>query len=201
MARKDEEETGGPLNGPPNKKYEQFFNKFPEIETLKTADWKPVHLLAYFCKKYETQYNTKYKFKFNSPSPVNCFEVFQIKKLASMMSANPQILREYIDWVYKTRVVEAKRKLTSISFLTVEGLVNEYKTKFLFADKKDLHVNRSTQLPQEYVGVFKEINVNVQTYGDLAFIYQMPDKSLELEKAFSKIVEMGFDLEVLGRVI
>lgn len=201
MARKDQEENGGDLNGAPNKKYEQFFAKFAEIETLPMSDWKTVHVLAYFCKKYEDHYKTKYQFKFNSPSPVNSFEVFQIKRLASQISSNPKILTEYIDWVYKTRVIEAKRKLTSISFLTVEGLVIEYKKKFLFADKKDFQVSRSTSVPDEYKPVFAAAGVNVQTYGDLAFIYQMEDKSPELQDTFDKIVEMGFDLEILKRVV
>jgi len=198
---KNEEENGGGLSGPPNKKYEQFFAKFSEIDTLKLAEWKTVHVLAYFCKKYEDHYKVKYSFKYNSPNPSSCFEVFQVKKLASLISANPKILTEYIDWVYKTRVLEAKRKLTSISFLTVEGLTIEYKTKFLFADKKDLHVSRSTALPPEYRIVFSEAGMNIQTYGDLAFIEQMTDKPSELVTAFDKIVEMGFDLEILKRVI
>lgn len=201
MARKDKKENGGDLNGAPNKKYEQFFAKFAEIDTVPMSDWKTVHVLAYFCKKYEDHYKTKFKFRYNSPNPSNCFEVFQIKKLASQISSNPKILTEYIDWVYKTRVVEAKRKLTSVSFLTVEGLVTEYKTKFLFADKKDLQVSRSTPVPDEYKPVFSEAGVNVQTYGDLAFMYQMEDKPAVLQAAFDKIVEMGFDPEVLTRVI
>lgn len=201
MARKDKEENGGDLNGAPNKKYEQFFAKFAEIDTVPMSDWKTVHVLAYFCKKYEDHYKTKFQFKYNSTNPSSCFEVFQIKKLASQISSNPKILTEYIDWVYKTRVVEAKRKLTSVSFLTVESLVTEYKTKFLFADKKDLQVSRSTPVPDEYKPVFSEAGVNVQTYGDLAFMYQMEDKPATLQAAFDKIVEMGFDPEVLTRVI
>ena len=200
MARK-EEENGGDLNGAPNKKYEQFFAKFAEIDTLPLSDWKTVHILAYFCKKYETQYNTKYQFKFNSANPTNCFEVFQVKKLASQISSNPKILTEYIDWVYKTRVVEAKRKLTSISFLTVEGLVIEYKKNFLFADKKNIQVSRSTLVPDEYKPIFANAGVNIQTYGDLAFMYQMEDKTVQLQESFNKIVEMGFDPEILERVI
>ncbi len=201
MARKNEEESGGALGGPPNKKYEQFFAKFSEIDTLELDQWKTVHMLAYFCKKYEDHYKSKFQFKYNSPNPSSCYEVFQIKKLASLISSNPKILKEYIDWVYKTRVVEAKRKLTSVSFLTVEGLVIEYKTKYLFADKKDLHVSRSTPLPTEYRAIFAQAGVTVQTYGDLTFIHQMDDKSVELSAAFDKIVEIGFDLEILSRVI
>ena len=42
------------------------------------------------------------------------------------LTADPSLLKEYIDWVYDNKVVKAKRKLTSISFMTNEGIVNEY---------------------------------------------------------------------------
>ena len=101
-------DTGGDLNDAPNPNYQKFFDKFLEIETLETKNWKVPHLIGYFCKKYFETYKVKYKFKFNSPAPSKCFEVFQIKKLASCLTSDPVLLKEYIDWVYKTKVVKAK---------------------------------------------------------------------------------------------
>ena len=135
------------LEGAPNEKYEKFFEKFKEINTLDPSSWNATHILGYFCKKYKEQYQVDYQFKFNSPSPAKCFEVFQIKRLAMMLSSNPSLLREYIDWVYLNKVVKAKRRLTSISFMTNEGLVKEYKFNVLLAGKKNLNVDRSTPLP------------------------------------------------------
>jgi hypothetical protein len=63
----------GNLDDCPNDKYKQFFEKFKDIDTLSVESWKPTHLIGYFCKKYEEQYQTKYKFKFNSPLPTICF--------------------------------------------------------------------------------------------------------------------------------
>lgn len=136
ISKKEKEISGGELTDLPNEKYKQFFDKFIEIETLKIEEWKPVHLIGYFCKKYEEQYEIRYQFKFNSPSPTKCFEVFQIKKLAMLLSSNPTILRDYIDWVYLNKVVKAKRRLTSISFMTNDGIVNEYKFNVLLSGKK-----------------------------------------------------------------
>ena len=127
----------------PNEKYKKFFNTFNEISTLEPASWKPSHVIGYFCKKYEDHYNTKYKFKFNNPAPSKCFEVFQIKKLGMIMTTNPVLLKEYIDWAFKVKIIQAKRKITSISFLTNEPIVNEYKMNFLFAPK----IDRSANLP------------------------------------------------------
>lgn len=72
MARKETKEkeiTGGELSDIPNDQYRKFFEKFKEIETLDVEQWKPAHILAYFCKKYKETYEIDYKFKFNSPSP------------------------------------------------------------------------------------------------------------------------------------
>lgn len=199
MVKKNED--GGSLGGYPNEKYRKFFEKFSEIETLDVAEWKIVHVLAYFCKKYQEQYNIKYPFKFNTESPVKCFEVFHAGRLCMLLSSNPTILRDYIDWVYLNKVVKAKRRLTSISFITNEGVVQEYKMNVLLAGKKNLNVDRSTPLPDKYKAAFQEAGVTLQTYGDLCFVSQMDPMGFELIVAFEKIEEMGFDKEVLKRII
>jgi hypothetical protein len=203
MARKKEEKeiSGGELTDAPNDKYQKFFEKFAEIETLDVSEWKPVHLLAFFCKKYKETYNVDYKFKFNSPLPTKCFEVFQIKKLASILTANPKLLKEYIEWVYETKVIKAKRRLTSISFMTVEGVVNEYKFNVLLAGKKNLSVDRSTPLPDKFKTIFKTAGVTISTYGELAFLSQLSDMPIELITAFKDAEDNGFDKEVLGRIV
>lgn len=199
-SKKKEEETGGQLGDYPNDKWRQFFEKFPEIETLDVNEWKTVHILAYFCKKYEAQYKVKYTFKFNSPSPPKSFEVFQVKRMAMLLSSNPSILKEYIDWIYQTKVVQAKRRLTSISFMTNDGIINEYKMNVLLAGKKNLNVDRSTLLPEKYKVVFQEIGIFAANYGDLAFLAQM-EQTPEMILAFEKLNELGFDKDILGRIV
>jgi hypothetical protein len=189
------------LTGAPNGAYEKFFDKFKEIDNLKIADWNVTQILGYFCKKYQATYNTNYQFKFNSPSPIKSFEVFQIKKLAMLLSSSPEILKEYIDWVYENKVAKAKRKLTSISFLTQEGTVNEYKFNVLLSGKRDLNISRATALPEKYKTVFEQANIKVNTYGDLAFISQISDMPTELINAFQTIEAMGFDTNILKRIV
>jgi len=189
------------LGTAPNDKYAKFFEQFKEIDTIPVEQWKVPHILAYFCKKYKEQYSLDYTFKFNSPSPVKCFEVFQVKRLALLLTSNPTLLRDYIDWVYANKVVKAKRRLTSISFMTNEGVVNEYKTGVLLAGKKNLNVDRSTPLPDKFKVVFKEAGTAINTYGELAFVSQMDPLSDELTAAMQKIEELGFDKEVLGRIV
>lgn len=206
MAGKDKND-GGKLGEAPNDKWEKFFAQFSEIDTLENTKWKPVHLLAYFCKKYYDAYNVKYSFKFNSPSPVKSFEVFQIKKLGMLLSANPGILRDYIDWVYKEKVEKGKRRLTSISFMTNEDVVNNYKMNVLLANKKHLHIDRSTALPTDYRETIKVVGP-INTYGDLSFMYQSfksgafdVDLALKFSDAMDKLEKLGLDLELLNRIV
>jgi hypothetical protein len=187
------------LEGAPNEKYEKFFKKFEEVSILDPSSWSVTHLLGYFCKKYKEQYQTDYKFKFNSPTPSKCFEVFQIKKLAMNLTADPFLLKEYIDWVYDNKVVKAKRKLTSISFMTNEGVVNEYKINVLLSNDRESSIDRSAFLPEKYKNVFEEIGMTINTYGELAFIHQMDDE--KVAAAFSRIELIGFDKSKLENIV
>jgi hypothetical protein len=193
-------DDAGELSPIPNDKYKKFFEKFAEIETLEVGQWKAAHLLGYFCKKYKETYNEEYTWKFNNPNPTKCFEVWQLNTLVARLSANPQILKDYIDWAYQNLVPKAKRRLTSISFMTKDDVVISYKMNVLLAGKKNLNVDRSTLVPEKYKAVFTEIGISVSNYGDLAFLSQMSPTS-EMVAAFEKLVELGFDMEVLGRIV
>lgn len=203
---KDNQDVGD-LGDAPNDKWKKFFDQFPEIETLESTKWKTVHVLAYFCQKYKEAYNVKYAFKFNSPSPIKSFEIFQIKKLAMQLSTNPGILRDYIDWVYREKVEKGKRRLTSISFMTHEDLVNNYKINVLLANKKQLHIDRSTPLPMDYKEVLKTVG-GMNSYGDLTFMYQSfksgafdVDMALKFSDAMDKLEKLGLDLDILSRIL
>ena len=190
------------LSDAPNDKYKQLFEKFKDIESLDPSQWKVPHILGYFCKKYYDHYQIKYKFKFNSPSPSKCFEVFQVKKLASMLTSDPVLLKEYIDWIYKYKVVKAKRRLTSISFMTVEGVANEYKFNVLLASKKaNDTIDRSTPLPEEYKSIFRDAGIFAETYGDLAFLAQTSDMLPSLSEAFDKAQAIGLNMHALSKVV
>lgn len=198
---KNDEVNGGSLQDYPNEKYKQFFDKFKEIDIINVSDWKPVHVLSYFCKKYKEQYNINYKFKFNNPAPSKCFEVFQIKKLAMLLSSNPTILKNYIDWIFLNKVVKAKRRLTSISFMTNDGVVNEYKVNVLLSGDCNNNISRTTPLPENYKLIFQNIGTIINTYGELAFMSQITPLPQEMLLALTKIEELGFDKQLLDRIV
>lgn len=202
MEKTKEIDIGGELNDYPNDKYKKFFNQFVEIDALLIKQWKPVHLIAYFCKKYHNHYNIKYQFKFNSPSPSKCFEVFQVKKLAMLLSSDPEILKKYIDWAFDTRVKNSKKRLTSISFMTHEELVNDFKINVLLGNNQG-SIDRSTLLPDNVIDIMKEVG-EINTYGELAFIWQAHNSSgldENFTSALLKLSEISFDFSILDKII
>jgi hypothetical protein len=196
------EATWVELDTLPNDNYKKMFAKFSDIDKLDPRDWKVPHLIGYFSKKYYQTYNKKYNFKFNSPTPSKCFEVFQIKKLSNVLTSDPSLLKEYIDWVFETKVAKAKRRITSISFMTSDYITTEYKLNVLLvSNKANNTIDRSTILPEKYKNIFIQANSPISTYGDLAFLSQMSDMPENLQKAFDTIKSMGFDINILSRVL
>jgi hypothetical protein len=196
------EEDGGELSSIPNEKYQKFFDKFAEINTLPIEQWKVAHLLGYFTEKYKKTYGIDYPWKFNNPNPNKCFEVWQMNTLAAKLSANPKILKDYIDWAYINLVPKAKRRLTSISFMTKDEVLIPYKMNVLLGDKKNLNVDRSAPLPFQYRHILGEHGLlPIVNYGDLAFACQMNPRPDNLSSALAHMVESGFDMETLKRIV
>lgn len=207
MAGKQKEIDTGKLGEAPNDKWAKFFEKSKEFDSIETSKWKVDQLIGYFAHKYYLAYNKKYSFKFNNPSPNKSFEVFQIKKLALQLSASPVILRDYIDWAFQEKIEKQKRKLTSISFMTHEDMVNYYKINILLSNKKELHVDRSTELPSDYKRLLQEIGP-IQTYGDLAFMAQSfksnafdAEMTAKFETIKENLESKGLDFSILDRIV
>lgn len=200
MSKKNDD--GGDLTPIPNEKWKKFFDKFAEIETLDVTQWKVAHILGYFCKKYKQTYGIDYSWKFNNQSPTKSFEVWQANTLAAKLSANPKILRDYIDWVYTNYVPKTKARFRSVSFITKDEIVQDYKMNVLLAGQKNLQVDRSTPLPSNYADIMKELaNLSVSTYGDLAFLAHMDPMPDNIAKAMEKLAEFGLDQNVLKRIV
>jgi hypothetical protein len=188
------------LTSIPNDKYGKFFAKFAEIETLPVEQWGKSHLLGYFCKLYHSTYQVEYPWKFNHQNPNKCFEVWQLNTLCAKLSANPKILKEYMDWAFQTLIPKAKRRLTSISFMTKDEVVNPYKMDILLGNKKNLNVDRSAPLPDKYRQVFGNIGIEVHTHGDVAFLANMT-QTPEIARAFEELQVLGFDKDILTRIV
>jgi hypothetical protein len=180
-----------------SKAWDKFLAKFHEIDTLSTKDWKQVHLLSYFTRKYKEQFGIDYSLKFNTTAPGSSFEIFQINRLRVQLTSDPVALRNYIDWIFQDKANLGKRRFTSISFLTKEEFLGEYKRNVLFASAAK--IDRSTPLPEHYSQIFA--GMRIKTYGDLAFLSQMSSPPPNVKNAFAQLDEQGFDKSILGKIV
>lgn len=178
----------GELTDVPNNYYKKFFNKFNEIKSLSVSEWRVVHILAFFCKRYKEHYAVDYKFKFNTPTPSKCFEVFRIKSLSQKLSSDPVILKSYIDWLFDVDIKRAKRKITSISFITYDDKINEFKLLYL-ANAIPSSLNRTSPLPAEIIHIMKSKgNFIISTYGDLISYYNVYKNDSSFKAAYDEII-------------
>lgn len=189
------------LNQAPSIHYKKFFDRFGEIDSVKIDDWEAVHIISYFCRKYEQHYNEKYAFRFNSSAPGKSYEVFQFRKLAMILSASPTILKDFIDWFFIEKIIARKRRITSMAFLTDVNTVNEYKNKKLLMGNRS--VDRSTVIPPIYSATIQKYGFAFKNYGELSFLKRCIDAgngSEEHKMMLNELAKLGLDIASLDRV-
>lgn len=160
------EESNNPLDGL-SKPWQKFFNKFDEIKELRVSQWKDVHILAYICDRYEKHYAMKFSVSIKG-APTKSPDMYMIKKIkASLNTTDNAIIKEYIDWTFDTIIIPKKYKLKKIGFFITAGFINEF---FFYRKNKKNNITRSTPVPETYKNIANEIGIDINTYGDLAFI-------------------------------
>lgn len=187
----------------PNIHWERFFAKFTEMETRDIKDWNAIHIIAYFAKKYNIHYGMDYTFRFNSTAPGKSYEVFQINKLSSMLSSEPIILKDYIDWFFAKKILIRKKKITSMAFLTDANVVNDYKLNHLMINKNS-NIDRTTMLPPNYTEVVRKFSNSISTYGDLAFLVKCIESGNATDNKYKDMIDelgkAGMNISALDRV-
>lgn len=190
------------MNLLPSKWWQNFFKKFDEIDEIKVSKWKEVHQLSYFCRRYESTYGRRYAFSLNG-RPGNCTEIIFIKKIAAMLStSNQKIIKEYIDWIFDYEIIPKNKKIQKLSFLMTPGLGN----KFLAYRSDKNRIERSTELPADYISLIESMGLYAETYGDLAFIKQSIDQNPNDEakiiqkKMLNKLYAFGLTDNILNNL-
>lgn len=187
------------LESPFNKYWQNFFKKFDTINSLPRHLWNYQEFLAYFCKRFQDHYKRNFSFSLSGP-PSKCQELFLIKKICAMLNTNdPNKIVAYIDWMFDKKIIPTNKKLTSIGFLTMPNFGNE----FGYWYEENNTIQKTTDLPIEYINLAKQMNLPILTYSDLAFAHQAiqsnPDSiSRQPYKDFlTQIQTMGMDLNIL----
>lgn len=104
-----------------------------------------VCLLGHFCALYQDHYQMKYALTLDPKGLFNGTEATILRRIIKMLDNDIKLTREYISWIFITKVKQRKKKITSLSFMCVADFVQEFK----FAKKKSLIITRDTLLPQK----------------------------------------------------
>ena len=181
------------IDAAPNEPYVRFFNKISEFTNTPESSWSKYHVLGYFVFRFNSHYKKPYVFKYNNALPSKSFEFFQIARLGLLVSSDSMIQKSYIDWFFDHKI--ASRKISSISALTKDSLMEEFKSKFL---DNMIHntIKRTDTLPMNIYSIVSKSYPSIKTYGDLAFLYASSPSHLMFDD-----IKNIFNLEELKKVI
>lgn len=102
-----------------------------------------VCLLGYFAEQYESYYKISFTLSLNDRGLFNGTEVFCIRKMHSMLGNDVVLSKEYVDWIFQTKVSKRNKKITSLSFMIAPDLIQEFK----FFRNKARKITRDRSLP------------------------------------------------------
>lgn len=183
-----------------SKPWQKFLIKINNID-LDSLDWKEPQFLGYICKHYERIFGHKFALSLKGP-PSKCAEIYMIKRMITMLNTtNSSIIRDYIDWVIKTKIESKKTKIRSLGLFATPNFVNE------FYNLPQNKIQKSTELPIEYKQIAETLQIPVTTYGDLAFakmsLDQFPDSESRApyRSLFITLKTLGFESTILSTLI
>ena len=183
----------------PSKHWENFFNKFNQIDTLDISAWKEVHFLSYFCKRYKEVIGVDFAFSFKG-APSKCPEMVMIKKIIAMLNCNNNdYIKYYIDWVFDNKIKPNKMQIKSLAFFLTPGIGNEFN---IFMKNKN-KITRSTELPMIFKELLSDLDITLDTYGDLAFFQQSvkENKRDDYCKVLNRLYVLGLDPKILENIV
>lgn len=183
----------------PSKHWENFFNKFKEIETLKVSQWKDVHIISYICKLFKEKFDRDFVVTIKGTAPSKSPDMFVIKQIyLSLNTTNPKIIKDYIDWCFENKINSPFRKL---GFFLTSGFVNEFNNSTFL---KKNSISRSTEMPKEYLDICSQFEIDINTFGDLAFVYAATKNNKDTSSNYflllKNIEALGFDLNKLENI-
>lgn len=184
-----------------SKPWRKFLDKLKESKPEKIHKWEPIHLLSYNLECFKRVYGLDYSLSFAGP-PSKCTEIVLTKRLFSVLNTtNPVLVKEYLDWAWKNKV-EGKTRIRNISFFNNAGVANEF--KFFWKEKNK--VTKTSSLPQDCLDIIADLNLPIQTYGDLIFVKAVleadstsPENQVYAE-AMKRLYSIGFEDHVLANL-
>lgn len=186
-----------------SKPWQKFLLKFKEIEQLEISSWKEPHLLGYFCQKYHQTFHDTFALSFKGP-PSKCTEIYLIKKTMAMLDTlDPHMVKDYIDWIFESKIIPGRLHIRTVGYLTTPGFGNEFKS----SRSKKNKITKSSKLPLAWKSAIDSSEVSAETYGDLAFIKMALEASPNSEsrkpykQLFSNLIKLGLEPSLLDSLV
>lgn len=181
----------------PNKRWETFFKKIQAFSQLPTPQWKPMHLLGYFCSRYAQHFGHPFAFTFNT-APSKCPELFLLKKISAALNTEaPSIIKSYIDWVFDKQIIPQKRQVRSLGYLVSPSFANT------FLQESKPKITRASPVPSEFQSFAEFHQVELSTYNDLVMIYLalQEDSTSEARQPYKRLLEQLFKVGLSEKTI
>ena len=175
--------------------YKKFFQAMENYKNTEVEKWTITQILGYFCERYRNYYGMDYTFSYSSTAPSKSEEVWRMKSIAQNLSADPTILKNYIDWIFTNKVQLRKKKITSLGYLANREMLNDFKFNKLAKLNNNI-IDRTTKLPEKYLSIVFPYNSDIENYGQLAFFYQMNKQN----KLFDELTKSGFDIKIFDTI-
>jgi hypothetical protein len=205
MARRRKKQQKGKLSGlnidgTPNAYWRRFKERLDTYSDVPVADWKDEHFLGHIMKRYKDQMQIDFSLSYSGP-PTKSKEIYCIRRMvAALGTENPHSIKEYIDWVFDAIIIPKKVVISSIAYFFTTNFILSFKAEL----RKRNRITRATVLPLEIQSLAVGLELDVKTYGDLAFAKAAIEDDPENEDLdvysllFVQLKEAGFDESVLS---
>jgi len=194
--------SGLTVDGTPNAYWRRFKERLEAYEEVPVVDWKEEQMLGHIIKRYKDVMEVDFALSYSGP-PTKCKEIYCLRRTILALGADDgPTVKQYIDWVYDTKIIPQKMTISSIAFFFTTNLILTFKKEM----RRQNRISRATELPKEYSDIAIDSKLDVKTYGDLAFakvaLEDDPNNEdlIVYSNLFGKLREIGFDDSVLESI-
>lgn len=187
-------------DGLPNAYWRRFKDRLDNYSNIEIVDWKEDQFLGHILKRYKDCMGVDFGLSYSGP-PTKCKEIYCVRRMIlTLGTEDPVKIKDYIDWIYDTIIIPQKVTISSIAYFFTTNFILKFKQD----SRKKNRITRVTILPENYKNIVLELDLDVNTYGDLAFAKIAMDNDPGNEaydvygELFGKLKNVGFDESVLG---
>lgn len=191
--------SGLNLDFKPNAYWRRFKERLDSYDQVPVNEWKEDQFLGHILKRYKDFMGVEFGLSYSGP-PTKCKEIYCIRKVVLYLGTDDsETLKKYIDWVFDTNIIPNRVTIKSIAYFFTTNLVLKFKAELRKMNK----ITRASQLPESYIEKVHNLELDVKTYGDLAFakaaIDNDPgDSDLAIYlRLFEELKAVGFDEGIL----